>query len=55
MFDRSESELKFSHLYQDRTAGQFGEMQDESSAGEVEVEKEYVERLKNQRGKVHAT
>jgi hypothetical protein len=39
MFDRSEGELKFSHVYQDRTAARFGDGQDESFVGEVEVEK----------------
>lgn len=36
----------------ERTAAQFGETHDESFVYEVEAEKQYVERLKNQREKV---
>jgi hypothetical protein len=51
MFDRSDSETKYQFM-QERTAAQFGEAQDESFVYEVEAEKQYVERLKNQREKV---
>lgn len=52
MFDRSEGEQKFDHFMYERTAAQFGETHDESFVYEVEAEKQYVERLKNQREKV---
>lgn len=52
MFDRSEGEQKFDHFMYERTAAQFGDTHDESFVYEVEAEKQYVERLKNQREKV---
>lgn len=52
MFDRSDSEPKFDHFLHEKTAAQFGDSADESFVYEVEAEKQYVERLKNQREKV---
>ena len=37
---------------QEKTASQFGEQQEDSVVYEVEAEKQYVNRLKNQREKV---
>lgn len=52
MFDRSEGEQKYQTYFQERTAAQFGDTNDESFVYEVEAEKQYVERLKSQREKV---
>ena len=52
MFDRNDQEIKLSQLMQDRTASQLGESHDDSVSYEVEAEREYVNRLKNQREKV---
>ena len=48
MFDRPDSDFKMAQLAQEKTASQFGEQED-SIVYEVEAEKQYVSRLKNQR------
>jgi|LakMenE18May11ns_1017448.scaffolds.fasta_scaffold9300110_1 hypothetical protein len=52
MLDKS-AQLKFSHVYHDRTARQTGDSNENSFAVDVEVERQYVERLKSQREKVN--
>ena len=53
MFDRPDNEFKLSQIMQEKTASQFGEQQEDSVVYEVEAEKQYVNRLKTQREKVH--
>lgn len=53
MFDRPENETKLSQFMQERTAANFGETQEDSVVFEVEAEREYVNKLKIQREKVH--
>ena len=51
MLDKS-AQLQLSHLYDDKTASHFGSANEDCFAGDVEVERQYVERLKSQREKV---
>lgn len=53
MFDRPDNEVKLSHFMHEKTAANFGEVQVDSMVYEVEAEREYVNKLKVQREKVH--